>query len=531
MTQRDKYINKLIKHADCIVSKFAKETNALDVELKNYSPKVAIWEIRYNLIKIELVFKKKATIYNPMCTLFARIYLNKLKSNYFHIPEIIKYIDENDFKCYYFPYIESKERMEACMSVLLDFFYNNLHKIKELTSDFDNIKDLNDAKIKEVVSVGIRAKDDEISEIINNINRDDFVEDVKVNQELIEKLIKKWEKRIGAKLDEEDREKLYNYFKVNINEYKKAEITKAIQDIMGLSEEAFFISRFTSEDNGYRAYLDGDYEKALKYYKKLNKRNKVTEYEKCLMRFIELLIKEGKTYQAISDKCNAFNVYVKYNKKIEDKRAIFASFLICEAVCGTIFAMILWIYNMINSKGTLFYHGVKPVYGYLFGAITALFATFVFQRTLVYMFYNKNMSDIKRFDILTSKHREQWLYNILGIVALLIGIWLCVFIPRLNIKFYESYMIYGRENEEDLVLFEDVKLYYKDINKMYYTQGVSNDYGDYIKRPSYVIEFKDGTYWDSDAFMDVEVMEEDVLPILDGYYDKIVRVKDRVKFE
>lgn len=61
-------------------------------------------------------------------------------------------------------------------------------------------------------------------------------------------------------------------------------------------------------------------------------------------------------------------------------------------------------------------------------------------------------------------------------------------------------------------------------------RGVYNDYGHFIARPSYVLEFEDGTVWNSDGFISVKEVEEYVLPLLDFYYKDIIHIEARNKF-
>lgn len=66
-----------------------------------------------NLLKSEENNKWKSA-----ATLYSRIYLNFNDNRRLHIPEIIDKLDENDFHCYYFPYIENEEKLKTALKFL-----------------------------------------------------------------------------------------------------------------------------------------------------------------------------------------------------------------------------------------------------------------------------------------------------------------------------------------------------------------------------------------------------------------------------
>ena len=86
-------------------------------------------------------------------------------------------------------------------------------------------------------------------------------------------------------------------------------------------------------------------------------------------------------------------------------------------------------------------------------------------------------------------------------------------------------MIYDKG---DSLFYAEMKTtQFENITAVYYSEGVYNDYGDYIARPSYLIQFEDGTVWDSDGFTTVRKTEEKILPLLEPYYDEVIKIKER----
>ena len=82
-------------------------------------------------------------------------------------------------------------------------------------------------------------------------------------------------------------------------------------------------------------------------------------------------------------------------------------------------------------------------------------------------------------------------------------------------------------NTGELLIPIDESCNYQDLKTVYYSKGLYNVYGDFIDRPSYLLEFSDGRVWDSDGFTSIEVCEEHILPLLEEYYEKIEQIESR----
>ena len=92
-------------------------------------------------------------------------------------------------------------------------------------------------------------------------------------------------------------------------------------------------------------------------------------------------------------------------------------------------------------------------------------------------------------------------------------------------SFYDTYLSF--DVDEDFFGWEFAVCEYDKLQKVYYSEGVYNDYGDFIGRPSYLLEFENGVVWDSDGYMDVKEVETCVLPIIKEYYDEIEHIEAR----
>ena len=145
-------IPNLIKHLHKLVSDFSQQTNALEVEFTE-NKKLAEWTIKYNIIKFQFVLTKKEKVLCPISTLFCRVYLGKNETFFYHIPELMEYLEPENYKCYYFPYIESEERMDACFSVLATFLKKHYERINALAKSTEMSTKIKEAKLAEIIAL------------------------------------------------------------------------------------------------------------------------------------------------------------------------------------------------------------------------------------------------------------------------------------------------------------------------------------------------------------------------------------------
>ena len=114
-------IEKLIYYLHQLTARFAEQTHALAVDFME-DKKYAEWTITYNIIKIQFVLTKKEKLLCPIATLFCRVYFGKNDTYFYHLPELAEYLEPDAFKCYYFPYMESEQRLDACFEVYERYF-------------------------------------------------------------------------------------------------------------------------------------------------------------------------------------------------------------------------------------------------------------------------------------------------------------------------------------------------------------------------------------------------------------------------
>lgn len=148
-------INEIVESCTRLVEEFSRNDmcNGFDFrEDKN----LAVWTVYSKLIKIDFVLTKKESIFVPVSTLYSRIFLHTNGEEFLHIPEIIDELDPEDFHCYYFPYIESEEKLENCFGHLRDFYIKHLPALWEIAYDEERREGLYErkkAEYKRVVEI------------------------------------------------------------------------------------------------------------------------------------------------------------------------------------------------------------------------------------------------------------------------------------------------------------------------------------------------------------------------------------------
>ncbi len=211
----------LSKHLEYVIEDYTEASGASDFKIKK-GDAVDSYSFQSGKIRLEFVYSKKARENYPVSTLYCRVFLDG-GDFFFEIPEIISFIDILDYHCYYYPYIESRTRIDECFNYIMDFIEYRREEIESLCPRADELKSLKLEEIKRVY----KTDDSSVPE------------------------------------DAQSKEKHY----AALDEYVSS----------------YAVSRFTTGE-AYGAYLRGDFEKALSEYGKLGE---LTEYEKKIVNFID----------------------------------------------------------------------------------------------------------------------------------------------------------------------------------------------------------------------------------------------------
>lgn len=183
--------------------------------------------------------------------LSCRLYFDDELPIYCLFYDIMDLLDENDFRCFLFPYIESLSRFTSCFDVLLSAADEYLPRIIALAED--------DAARRMIIN---RVRRD-VCEIVQNSRVFEFSED---------------EARLSKEIKPAYLEKCLAMYHAGV--------------------------RVRFGGAAYNYYLCGDYRSALKSFSSFKGH---TYYEKRLMRFMGELLENGSSYEAVEECANSLN--------------------------------------------------------------------------------------------------------------------------------------------------------------------------------------------------------------------------------
>lgn len=114
---------------------YAKKLNALGTKTTS-EKKTTFFSINLPAIKLQFIYSKKRGAFDLPSTIFARIYLNKNTNHFYHIPELLAFLDIDDYRACYFPYIESEERMNCCFDALAEVLDSHIGDFEKIVTTF-----------------------------------------------------------------------------------------------------------------------------------------------------------------------------------------------------------------------------------------------------------------------------------------------------------------------------------------------------------------------------------------------------------
>ena len=159
---------------------YAKKLNALGTKTTS-EKKTTFFSIILPSIKIQLIYSKKRSAFDLPSTIFARVYLNKNTNHFYHIPELLAFLDIDYYRACYFPYIESEERMNCCFDALTEVLDSHIADFEKIVTtfrheemrryQFESIKDLSFLKDEDYNNSDIYVKMIEMGETMTFLQR------------------------------------------------------------------------------------------------------------------------------------------------------------------------------------------------------------------------------------------------------------------------------------------------------------------------------------------------------------------------
>ncbi len=264
----------------------------------------------------------------------------------------------------------------------------------------------------------------------------------------------------------------------------------------------FFVLRFTTD--AFDSYLKGDFEKTCK---KLGKIKKPTGYEKRLLDSLQ---------SGMHEKCQTLPGDISYNSPrpkddLKELLVLIPSWFILTPFTSVVYLLVFFLALFMESRASVYLMGVEYnwIYCITLGFLTAIAVSY-FTRFKFYKLFNKK--GYEKYEKLSSmqngKGADRFMKGFTYVIFC-VSIVLSVLLCKWNINFTENGVI---DNTEFLSLRGEYYTY-EEIEKVYYLPERTNDFGDVLGFPSYVMVV-DGKEIDFYEFADIEDYEDELLTFL-----------------
>lgn len=435
---------------------FGKRLNAVDVYVAE-TKKAVLFTVETRLSKIQFVYTLKGMSVCPKSTLFVRLYPQKNRPLSVHLYEIVR---EDDFRCTYFPMIESAERMEACFAVLSAMVEEYLPALEALAMDE-------------------AAYDSMLTEKRQAILRCANIQEEKVPQEP-ELAVDFWE--------------MWSEF-----------------------YEQFAQLPFFTNYAGYTAFLQGDLAKAKKLYGKREAKSNLNRYEQRL--FVFLGTAQAADYQPLPPECNGFLEAMSYANGKKEGKLLLVTALFCYLATLAVEWLIVGVTCLALGRCAAYYP-LDWMFCFILPLGSAAFGSVALRRLFIPLVFRNEAKRMERVDRLANGKAVGGialvLTGLVTVAVLYFGFLFAAATPR----FYTDEMVW--DDAAKFPLLNPVTYRYEDIDKLYYIEGRWNVYDELVERGSYVLVFEDGTALDLDGSLDVAETERQVLPLLTPYVDEVI---------
>ena len=414
-----------------------KRKDVLDEHLED-SKKLCKYNIELYSSSLEFVYVKKESVFIKPSSLYCTVKLRKNSVIRYHLTDIIPFLKEKNFDSCYFWNIESIDRLKNCFECLEETLKMIFSQISPFLSD-DHI-------LRESLFQSYRT-----------------IYNLKPNDLDFEKI-------------EDESDFAHTYF-------------LSLQKM----RDSYIFSRY-SAFKPYELILNDNTEKALAKYEKLNKQNKLLEYEKILINHIKS--EEKHKLCAFKPECDTSRA-----NKLISFVSLLKTFAVCFLISSVFFCGFCAVYNAIASIDTVLLLSAPWYVGFLCAGLCSIFGSVAFLGYIP----NKHLTKTERqnfSNILISKGFRKLSFAIF-VLSVAVSIFFAVMIMTSNVRFYD-----------DSIRFDNKSYNYDQIHSIYRIDARYNIYDERLERSSYVILFEDKTSLDLDGSTSVEFTEKEVLPIL-----------------
>ena len=291
---RTKDIEKLfIKRCE----EYAKGMGAIDTQIDRDKEQTC-FSIYFAISRITFVYRTKVSEFDHPSTLYARIHLKKNRDVFFHIPELLSFLEIEDFRAFCFPYIENEKRFNVCFDALINL-------LNDHWKEFENIV--------------LQGRYEELQ----NLQKDRLFKFHELNEEIINEH----------------------------NDYEKEVFQAELSD---WHESFEFLFRYTTNTD-YYSFCLGKIQKAKKKYAKKVEKDKATDYEKMLLEFISK--PENAGFRPMPDECFAYRDSQAYLYGKDGFPCSWQTVAISMLFGVALFVSAALLVSWLLSRGTIGYFG------------------------------------------------------------------------------------------------------------------------------------------------------------------------------
>lgn len=359
-----------------------------------------------------------------------------------------------------------------------------------------------------------------IYDILNIIDKDNFkcytfgyvTTEAKMKQVL--KYLVNTFKEYKAKIEElsENRETIGD-----IEKDTEAKIKLFLNEDVFKSRDAFYlmhmlelyyvidVSRFTLD--AYMDYTVGKYSKAIKKYNKL--KGKLTSYEKRLVDYIKQNINSMQT--PIEQEMNTL-VQAKKLKNIKTELlSMYFSWLILTPLWCIIYDLVYYIATYFLYKNAIYVTGSFPFAIFLPAFMTAIIHSYFTRGTLYKLLFSKKYNEIKALDEIENGGKVERVMSKIFQFIIAASLVFSVLIANTKIAFYEEYF----KDNLDLLSIKGTSYNYHDVHCVYKASGITNDFGQVVNNPTYVIVIKGGEQINLYYNVEFEDAKNNIIPMFE----------------
>lgn len=382
------YITRIIQAFKANVEALAEETHPLSYDFRTAyldkekkEPAALAGFLHYGKLVLEFVYLTKTDQNGPKSVLECRVWLSESRLPlYYSLYDLMDMIDPGCFTCCMYPYIENAQRMNTCFSALAAGLKRFLPRLMQIAADPDlcaqaQLKLLED--IKNCWDPGL------------------FDVDKKIEEERRKTII-------------ENRMEMYRDWERK---------------------------RFC--DEGYRAFLSGDYEKAQRYYAKQKKR---LSYENRLLSFLRDNASKQPD-QAIKQGADSLADASSMSKGRAGILPLIVSSVVLSVLFYAVYTGAYYASLRLINLGALYVTGMEwshtaPLI--LPALLTGVALTFCFRRRLYRLVLRKRAEHLIEYDAILNTGMAFRMMGALTIVAVAVSLLFTLMSANNNVAFYED---------------------------------------------------------------------------------------------